>query len=161
TAESAEREKWRQRLEAAQQQLVGEGEALRQQLADAQAEHAQLCARVPELEDRANSVDRLWTRLHKAGAETERLRVQKRAAESHKAELETVRAECDRLRTQARALEVQATEVAGLQVRLEATEASARELDVVRGERDRWLTEVQDLQTRLATDSAEREERRQ
>jgi chromosome segregation ATPase len=160
-ADSAEREEWRQQLEAAQQQLVGEHETLRQQLEEARAEHAQLCARVPELEGRANSADRLWTRLRNAGAKTERLRVQLRTAESRQAELETVRAECDRLSEQARALEVQVAEMAALQARLEAAEASAGELDVVRGERDRWLAEAQDLQARLATNSAEREEWRQ
>jgi hypothetical protein len=69
-----------------------------------------------------------------------------------------VRAERDQLRTQARALEVQVAEVTSLQPRLEAAEASARELDVIRSERDRWLIETQDLQSRLATDSAEREQ---
>jgi chromosome segregation ATPase len=157
-AGSAEREEGRQRFEAAQQQLVGECEALRQQLADAQAEHTQLCSRVPDLEDQAKSADRLWTRLHNAGAETERLRVQLRAAQSREAELETVRAERDRICAQVRTLEVQVTEVAVLQARLEAAEASARELDVVRGERDRSLAEAQDFQSRLAANSADQEQ---
>jgi hypothetical protein len=48
--------------------------------------------------------------------------------------------------------------MAGLQARLEAAEASSREQDVVRGERDRWQAEARDLQTRLTSVSAEREQ---
>ncbi len=44
------------------------------------------------------------------------------------------------------------------QQRLEAAEANARERDVVRGERDCWQTEAQNLQVRLAVDSADREQ---
>jgi pSer/pThr/pTyr-binding forkhead associated (FHA) protein len=226
-SDSAEREEWRQRLEAAQQQLVGEREAvcaadarldqesaalqrvradlavrnteyaaalqrlkevederacsqeearglqagadqalklqkdveiLRGQLADAQVENAQLRARVPELEGRANSADRLRAQLQDACAGTERLQVQLRAAESRVAELDSVLAECDRLRDQARALEVQVAGMAVLKARLQAAEARAGELDSVRGERDRWQAEVQTLQARLATDSADREQ---
>ena len=133
-------------------------EALSQQLADVQAEYAQLNARVPELEDRANSANHLCTQLQDAGSEIERLRVQLRAAESQQAELEIVRAECDGLREQARALEVQVAEMAGLQARLEAAEASVRELEVLRGERDRWQSEAQDLQARLESASAVQEQ---
>jgi hypothetical protein len=143
---SAEQEEWRQRLEAAQQQLVGEREALRQQLADGQPDHVQLRARVAELEDRAKAADHLWTQLRDADAEMERLRTQLRVAESRQAELESVRGECDRLREQGRALEVQIADMVGLQARLEAAEASARELDAVRSERDRLQTEQQTSQ---------------
>ncbi len=223
----AEREEWRQRLEAAQQQLVGEREAVRAadarqdqesatlqraradlaarnteyatalqrlkevedelacsqeearglqaevdqalelqkdveilkvQLVDARVENARLGARVPELEGRANSADRLRAQLQDAGAGTERLQVQLRAAESQMVELEAVLAERDRLREQARALEVQVAGMAALKARLEAAEASAGELDVVRGERDRWQAEARTLQARLASDSADREQ---
>src|SRR5262249_7461035 len=57
-----------------------------------------------------------------------------------------------------RALEAQVAEMAGLQARLEASEAGVRELDVVRGERDRWQTETQNLQARLTADSTDHEE---
>jgi hypothetical protein len=134
-----------------------DGEFLRHQLADVQAEYAILRARVPELEGRANSADRLQAQLRDAGAETERLQVRLRAAESRAAELETVLAKCDRLREQAHALEVQVAGVAALKARLEAAEASAGELDVVRGERDRWQAEAQTLQAKLASDSADQE----
>jgi pSer/pThr/pTyr-binding forkhead associated (FHA) protein len=74
------------------------------------------------------------------------------AAEVVRQHLADSQTECDRLREQARALEGQVAELAGLRARLEAAEASARELEAVRGERDRWQAEVQNLQDRHAAD---------
>jgi chromosome segregation ATPase len=124
-----------------------EVEILKQQLSNVRVERDQLCARVPELEGRANSADRLWPRLRAAGAETERLRVQLRAAESQTVELETMRAECDRLREQVQALETQR----------QATETSALALEAVRAERDHWQAETRALQAGFAAALAERE----
>jgi pSer/pThr/pTyr-binding forkhead associated (FHA) protein len=70
-------------------------------------------------------------------------------------------AECMRLCNQVRTLEIQLTEAADLQIRLDAAEANERELEVVRVERDRWQTEAQTLQYRLASVSAEREQSQQ
>jgi len=137
-----------------------DAESLRQQLMDVRAEHAQLSARVPELEDRAGAADHLWAQLRAAGAEVEQLRERVNDAESRGTELEAVRAECGRLREQVCALEVQVAEAAGLETRLEAAEAGARELKVVRLERERWQTEAQDLQARLEAQAGEQEQLR-
>ncbi|SRR5579883_462548 len=133
-------------------------QALKRQLTEMQVEHAQLCARVPELEERANSADQLGDRLRSAYAETDQLRIQLRAVESRIAELETVGAECDRLREQTRAFESQIAEAAGLQSRLGTAEARALELDAICAERDRWQAEALALQAKLASNAANQEQ---
>jgi pSer/pThr/pTyr-binding forkhead associated (FHA) protein/chromosome segregation ATPase len=133
-------------------------EALGQQLADIHAKHEHLSSRVPDLEERANSADRLWDQIRTAGAETEQLRVQLRAAESQATELEIARAECDRLREHVHSLESQSVEAAALQSRLETAEASALDRDGVRAERDQWHAEAQTLQDEIISHSAERQE---
>jgi pSer/pThr/pTyr-binding forkhead associated (FHA) protein/chromosome segregation ATPase len=138
-----------------------DAETLRQQLADIQAKHDQLCARVLELEDRANTADHLQGRLQAADTETEQLRTQLRVAESRVAEWETMQAECVRFRDESRALGRQVAETADLQTRLDAAQARAHELEAVRAERDQWQTEAQNLQTRLASEIAERQEGQQ
>jgi pSer/pThr/pTyr-binding forkhead associated (FHA) protein len=126
-----------------------DAEALRQQLADTQAKHDQLCAHVPELEGRAASADRLWDQLRAADADSEHLRVQLRVAESKTAELEAMYAECDRLREQTHTLEIQLAEAADLQARLETAQASAHELQAVCAERDQWRSEREELRQQL------------
>jgi pSer/pThr/pTyr-binding forkhead associated (FHA) protein len=91
-------------------------------------------------------------------AELDQARERQRDAEVLRQQLADSQAECNRLREQACALEVQVAGMASLQTRLEAAEASARELDVVRGERDRWQAEAQNLQARLRSDAASQEQ---
>jgi pSer/pThr/pTyr-binding forkhead associated (FHA) protein/predicted nucleic acid-binding Zn-ribbon protein len=91
-------------------------------------------------------------------AELDQARKRHRDAEVLREQQADSQVEYERLREQARALEVQVAKMAGLQTRLEAAEASARELDFVRDERDRWQTEAQNLQKRLASNSAEQEQ---
>jgi pSer/pThr/pTyr-binding forkhead associated (FHA) protein/chromosome segregation ATPase len=117
-----------------------DAEGLRQQLADARAEHELLHARVPELEGRATSADRLRAELQAAGAEVERLRVQLRAAESRAAEAEAVRAECGRWQDEARAARAGFERADAERQRLGGL---AGELDAVRAERDRLAAEHQ------------------
>jgi chromosome segregation ATPase/pSer/pThr/pTyr-binding forkhead associated (FHA) protein len=108
--------------------------ALGEQLAQVRAEHAQLCARLPHLEDRTGAAERLEAELQNTGAERERLR------------------------EQVRALEIHVAEMAGLQARLQTAEGSAAELESVRGERDRWHAEAHNLQARLAAEPADQQE---
>jgi hypothetical protein len=127
-----------------------EVESLTLQLADARAEHTQLCARLSEIESQANATAPLEARPRDAGTEMEQLRVQLRETEFRGTEVESVRAECDRLHEQAHALEAQVAEVAGLQARLEAAEASVGELESVRAECDRIRQQAHALEAQLA-----------
>ena len=81
-----------------------------------------------------------------------------RDAEALRQQLADRGADCDRLRDQARALEAQLVETASLQERLETADAGARELEVVRGERNRWQAEAQELQAKLASAASDREQ---
>ena len=139
-------------------ECLRDAETLRQQLADTQAKHDEICVGVLELEGRAASADSLREQLRAANAEAEHLRVQLRVAESRTAELEAIHADYDRLRDQARTLEMQVAEAAGLQVRLETVEARAHELEAACEERDQWQSEAQALQSRFASLLSEREQ---
>jgi pSer/pThr/pTyr-binding forkhead associated (FHA) protein/chromosome segregation ATPase len=147
-------------LEQAHQRLR-DAETLSQLLENTRAKHDQLCARVPELEGRATSAERLCSQLQNAEEEVELLRAQLREAESHMADKEDMRSECVRQLERARVLEIRVAEAAGLQARLEAAEAKARATEAVCVERDHWRSEAQALQTRIVSDSSEREELRQ
>jgi chromosome segregation ATPase len=149
----SQREEWRQRLEGAEHQFAREREILRQQLADARAEHDLLRDRAQGLKGQATSADRLRAEFQAAAAETERLRGQLQAAELRAGELEAVRAECGRWQDEAR------TSRAGLEradAELQRLGGLAGELDAVRAERDRLAAKHQDaiqaaeqLQTRV------------
>jgi chromosome segregation ATPase len=88
-------------------------------------------------------------------ADLDQARERQRDAEILRQQLADSQAECDRLREQ---VEIQVAVMTGLQTQLEAAEARGRELKVIRGERDSWQAEVQNLQARLAADSADREQ---
>jgi pSer/pThr/pTyr-binding forkhead associated (FHA) protein/chromosome segregation ATPase len=139
---AAEREEWRQRLEGAEREFARERETLRQQLADARAEHDLLRYRVQGLEGQATSVDRLQAEFQAAAAETEWLRVQLQTAELRAGELEAVRAACGRWQDEARASRAN-LELADAE--LQRLGGLAGELDAVRAERDRLAVEHQDV----------------
>jgi DNA repair exonuclease SbcCD ATPase subunit len=105
-----------------------------------------------------NGLARAAVGVNALQAELDQAHERLRDAEVLRQQLADAQADCDRLRKQAQALEVHAAGVADVQPRPEAAEASARELEAVRGERDRWQAEVQNLQVRLTSNVVDQEQ---
>jgi pSer/pThr/pTyr-binding forkhead associated (FHA) protein/chromosome segregation ATPase len=150
-SEASEREEWRQRLEAAQQRLVEQRDAV----ANRDAEHDAALQRLQDFQEKLALAQDEKRGLQAA---LDQNLERQRDVEALRQQLADSQPECERLRGQAHALEVELAGMAGLQARLENAETRVRELDVVRGERDRWQAEVQELQARFASDAADQEQ---
>jgi pSer/pThr/pTyr-binding forkhead associated (FHA) protein len=111
--------------------------------------------------DEPSKSERMPDRAPALQAELDQLRERLRDTETLRQQLTDRETECVRLREQADTFNKQTAEIAELKARLEVTEAVARKLEEICSERDHWQTQANALQSRIASDLAEREDLRQ
>ncbi len=165
-ADAAERETQHQHLEAVQQQLLEEREAIRamslrleQESAALQVVQTDLTTRnreyntaLRQLQETQEELTRSQDAARSFQAELDQVRQRLRDAEALSQQLADSQAECARLHERIRALESQTAEAAGLQIRLETA------LRAIRDVQAQAEATIREIQTRAA---AEREGWRQ